>query len=142
MPLQIRPLTEDDVMEATQLVVESYKNNPFRMITFPDGMGKASLDRLIQSRMKALDDPDKHALKVIDTETGEIAGTAIWEHTKAMSDDDWDRERDGAMDDYPEARKEILEDFVMQEQDAKRRIKSNKRWWGALLDSFSAHNLG
>ncbi len=130
MPLEIRPLVKEDAVEVAQLVVESCKNNRFRKIVFPNGMGQASVNKIADARIKGVDDPDCYALKVVNTENGEMAACSVWQYTKVMSDKDWEKERAEAMDGYPDARKDLLEEFVMKGQDAKQRVKKDQRWWG------------
>lgn len=130
MPFELRLCTKEDAQESAQLVVESFKNNPFRKIIFPNGMGKASMDKIVVSQIKAVDDPDEYPIKIVDTETGEMAACALWAHTKVLNEGDWDREKQEAMHACPEARRDILEPFVMRDQDTKRRIMGNTRWWG------------
>ena len=132
MPLELQPLKKEDALEAAQLVIASFANNPFRKILFPTGYAESTKEKMVQTRYKAVDDPDKHALKVVDTDNGgKIVACAIWMYTKSMTDDDWDREREEALASYPEARKDILDEFIYKEQDSKRRIKGSRRWWGA-----------
>jgi len=68
------------------------QNNPFRKIIFPYGTGKVSVDKIAKSRIKAVDNPNKHLVKIVDTETGEMAACAIWAHIKALSEVVWDCE--------------------------------------------------
>lgn len=136
MPLELRPMTKDDAQEAAALVVASYENNTFRAIVLPTGMGQASIDKMVEERQKAVDDPDKHVLKVVDTDNNDkIAGCAVWEYTKAMTDEDWDRAGKEAPSAYPEARQDLLGEFIMKEQGSKRRIMGHTRWWGEFASS-------
>ena len=134
MPLELRPLTREDAVQAAGLICESYKNNPFRRIVMPNGMGQASLDKLIDSQLKAADDPDKYLMKVVDTTTGEMAACACWQHSKAMSDEDWDREMERPTDERPDTRKDLIEPFIIKSREAKRRVMNSGRWWGELSD--------
>lgn len=131
MPLELRPLTKDDAHEAARLVLASYEDNPFRKIVFPNGMSQSTIDEIVESRSSAVDDPDKYPLKIVDTETSEMAACAVWEYTKPMGEEDWDRQKEKALTAYPEARQDILSEFMLIEQDSKRRIMGNNRWWGA-----------
>ena len=133
MPLIILPLTREDAFEVADLHVESFKNNPFRKIVFPNGMGQASKSKITDNHLKALQDPSKYAMKVVNTDTGEMAACAVWQHTKSMTDEDWDREREIATDAYPDARLDLLSGFLMKGCDAKRRVKKDERWWGELF---------
>ncbi len=130
MTLELLPLVREDADEVVRLIVASYANNPFRRILYPNGMAQSSLDRIKESWVNAVDDPDKYALQVIDTDTGEMAASALWAYTQAMTDGDWDREREEALKSYPEARQDIVLEFVYEEQDSKRRIMGHTRWWG------------
>ena len=130
MTLELLPLVKEDADEVVRLFVASYANNPFGKMLYPSGMPQSILDMIKDGRVNAVDDPDHYALKVVDTDTGEIAASAVWAHTKAMTDEDWDREREEALNQYPEARQEILLDFIYKEQDSKRRIMGHTRWWG------------
>ena len=130
MHFEIQPLSHSDGPEVAKLVAESFKGNPFQRIIFPEGHNQSSMNKLAEARLKAIDDPDGHALKVVNTENGEIAAVAVWAHTKAMSDREWEYEREHCMDKYSEARKDILMEFVLKEQDAKQRIMGSSRWWG------------
>ena len=136
MPLELQPLTKEDVLEAGQLVIASFANNPFRKLLFPNGMGQANIDKIMEAPRKAVDDPDQHAIKVVDTDNGRIVGCALWAFTKPMSDEDWAREREEAVASYPEARPEILAEFIHKAQDIKRRIKGSRRWWGESFNSL------
>ena len=130
MHLEIQPLSKDDGPEVAKLVAESYKTNPFQKIIFPNGHTRASMEKLADSRLNAIDDPDGHALKVVNTDNGEIAAVAAWAYTKPMSDQDWDYEKEHCMEKYPYARKDILKEFALKEPDAKREIMGSSRWWG------------
>ena len=131
MPLELRPLAKEDAQEAVALVAASYKNNNFRTIALPNGMSQASIDKLVEGRQKAVDDPDKYALKVIDNDNNDkMAGCAVWEYTKAMTDEDWERAKEEAPKAYPEARHDIVDQFILKEQDFKRRIMGHTRWFG------------
>ena len=133
MPLELRLMAKDDAQEAAALLVASYENNAFRAIVYPDGMSKASIDKIVEGRQKAVDDPDKYLLKVVDTDNSDkMAGCAVWEYTKAMTDEDWERARNEALSEYPEARHDILGEFVAKEQDSKRRIMGHTRWFGEM----------
>ncbi|KAK3168163.1 hypothetical protein OEA41_004609 [Lepraria neglecta] len=132
MPLELRPLAKDDAHEAARLVFASYEDNPFRKIVFPNGMSQSTIHKIIESRSSAVDDPDKYPLKIVDTETGEMAACAVWEYTKPMSEGDWNHEMEKALTAYPEARQDILSEFMLKEQDSKRRIMGNNRWWDKL----------
>lgn len=50
------------------------------------------MDKIAKSRIKAVDNPNKHLVKIVDTETGEMAACAIWAHIKALSEVVWDCE--------------------------------------------------
>ena len=133
MLLELRPMAKEDAQEASKLVVASYENNPFRTLVFPIGMSQVSLDRMVERRQKAIDDANKHVLKVVDTDNNDrMAGFAAWEYTKAMTDEDWKRAKEEAQDAYPEARHDILDDFIFREQDAKRRTMNHTRWFGGF----------
>lgn len=48
----------------------------------------------MKGRQSAIDDPDQHVLEVVYTSNdGKMAGCAVWEQTKAMTDEDWERAR-------------------------------------------------
>lgn len=130
MTLKLLPLLKEDADEVVRLFYASYDNNPFRRILYPNGMAQSSLDMIKDSRVEAVDDPDQYALKVVDTDTGEIAACAVWAYTQAMTDEDWDRETEEALNSRPEARQEIVSEFIYKEQDFKRRIMGHTRWWG------------
>ena len=131
MPLELRPLAREDAQEAVALSVASYKNNPFRAIVLPNGMSQVSIDKMVGERQKAVDDPDKYVLKVVDTDNNDkMAGCAVWEYTKAVTDEDWERAKQEALSAYPEARHDIIDKFIAKEQDSKRRIMGSKRWLG------------
>lgn len=131
MPLELRPLTKDDAPEATRILVASYENDRFRTMVFPNGLNQNTINIITRSRVKSVDESDHYPLKIVDTDNGDrIAACAVWAYTKAMSDDDWDRARDEALSAYPEARKDILDEYMALEQDMKRRIMGHTRWWG------------
>ena len=109
---------------------------PFRRISYQNGTAQSSLDMMKERGLKAVDDPDQYALKVVDTDTGEIAACAFWEYTQSMTDEDWDREREEAVKSLksrPEARQDIVLECIYKEQDSKRRIMGHTRWWGMYL---------
>lgn len=95
-------------------------------------MSQDSIEKIQKTRYEAVDDPDSYPWKVVDTATGEIAACAIWAHTKAMSDEDWDRDDEKAVNGWPEARHDILDPFVHREQETKRKIMGHTRWWGKI----------
>ena len=130
MTLELLPLVKEDADEVVRLMVASYANNSLRRILFPKGMAQSSFDMIKDSRINAVDDPDKYALKVVDTDTGEVAACAVWAYTKAMTDEEWDREREEVLKSYSEARQDIRSEFIYKEQDSKRRIMGHTRWWG------------
>ena len=135
MPLELLPLAKADAPEAARLVIESYKNNPFRRIVYPNGMGQASLDKIIEYHIKTVEDPDHYGMIVTNTNFGEIAAIAVWKHTKAMTDDDWEQETRDELKDNPDARIDLLEEFVIKGQAAKQRVKKDQRWWGACFQT-------
>ena len=137
MPLQLLPLAKEDVDEVIQLIVACYADNPFRRLLFPSAIAQSSLDSMKDGQLKAVDDPDQYALKVVDTDTGKIAASAVWAYTRPMTDEDWDRERQEAWKKYPGAREEILLEFVYKKQDSKRRIMGHTRWWGKYCSSHA-----
>ena len=141
MTLELLPLAKEDADEVIQLFVACYENNPFRRLLYPNTIAQSILDIIKDGQLKAVDDPDQYALKVVDTETGEIAASAVWAYTQARTDEDWDRARQEALKRYPEARKEILLEFVYKEQDSKRRIMGNTRWWGKYCPSHAVRFL-
>lgn len=130
MPLELHPLVKEDATEVARLTVESYKNNPFRRIVFPKGMGQASVDKIIDSQIMAVDNPDKYGVKIVNTETGEMAACAMWEHTKAMNEEDWVHAREKAMEGNPDVRMDLVGEFIHKSQDAQQRVKKMERWWG------------
>ena len=119
-----------DTQEATALIMASFKNNPFRAIVFPT-VSQAYVDKIEKGRLSAIDDPDQYALKIVDTDNNDkMAGCAVWEHTKEMTDEDWEQARKEQPHAYPEARNDILAEFQLKEHESKRRIMGHKRWWG------------
>ena len=137
MPLELRPMAKEDAQEAAALSTASYENNPFRAIMLPTGMSDGREDRIVEKRQKAIDDPDKYVLKVVDTDNNDkMAGCAVWEYTKAMADEDWERAKKEALSAYPEARMDILADFLLKTEDSKSRIMGHSRWWGEFSTVF------
>ena len=137
MPLELRLMTKEDAHEAVALMVASYKDNPFRAIVLPTGMSQVSIDHLVKQCQKAVDDPEKYALKVVDTENSDaMAGCAVWEYTKARSDVDWDRKREEGADAFPEARLDIRNEFVAKEHVIQRRIMGHTRWLGEAIPAL------
>lgn len=131
MPLELRPLAKEDAQEAAALLAASYRSNNFRTIALLNGMSQVSIDRLVRERQQAIDDPDKYTLKVVDTDNNDkMAGCAVWEYTKAMTDEDWERAKEEAPKAYPEARHDILDQFILKEQEFKRQIMGHTRWFG------------
>ncbi len=130
MTLELLPLIKEDADKVVQLRDDSYANNSFRRMLYPSGYTQSSLNMIKDSRVNAVDDPDKYPLKVVDTDTGEVVACAVWEYTKPMTDEDWDREREEALKSYPEARQDILIELIHKEEDLKRRIMGHTRWWG------------
>lgn len=129
MPLELRPLAKEDAQEAAALLVASFKDNAFRAIVMPKGMSQASIDGIVRDRQKAVDDPDRYVLKVVDTENNDkMAGCAVWEYTRAMTDEDWERAKLEAPRAYPEARHDIVDNLIAMEQDYRRRIMGHTRW--------------
>ena len=130
MPLELRPLAKEDAQEAVALLTASYKNNNFRAIVLPNGMSQATLDKFVEERREAVDDPDKYVLKVVDTDNNDkMAGCAVWEHTKAMTDEDWERVINEAPKAYPEARHDIVDPLLLTEKKFKRRVMGHTRWF-------------
>ena len=137
MPLELRPMAKEDAQEAATLLVTSYENNAFRAIALPTAMSQVSIEKIVEERQKAVDDPDKYAFKVIDTDNNDkMAGCAVWEYTEAMTDEDWERAKEEAPKAYPEARHDILDEFIAKEQEARRRIMGHKRWLGELAPAL------
>ncbi len=135
MPLELRPLAVEDAQEAVALMVASYANNLFRAIVLPNGMSQASIDKAVKERRDAVTDPDKYALKVVDTDNNDkMAGCAIWEYTKAMTDEDWERERKETPRTPAEARHDIVDGIILKEQDLKCKIMGHTRWLGEYAD--------
>ena len=131
MPLELRPLAKEDAQEAVALMVASYANNPFRAIMLPSGMSQISIDKTVKERQSAVTDPDKYVLKVVDTNNNDkMAGCAVWEYTKAMTDEDWEHAKVEALWAYPEARHDIADEAILKEQDLKRKIMGHTRWLG------------
>ena len=131
MPLELRPLAKEDAQEAVALLTASYKTNIFRAIVLPNGMSQVSLDKLVGERQEAVDDPDKYALKVVDTDNDDkMAGCAVWVYRKAMTDEDWERAKEKAPNVFPEARHDIVEELLLKEQEFKRRLMGHERWFG------------
>lgn len=123
-------MAKEDIQEATALIIASFKNNPFRAIVFPT-VGQATMEQIEKKRQSAIDDSDQHALKVVDTDNNDkMAGCAVWQHTKEMTDEDWEQARKEEPHAYPEARQDILAEFLLKHHESKRRIMGHKRWWG------------
>lgn len=144
MPLELRPLAKEDAQEAAALLVASFENNPFRAIIYPTGMSLVSIDWIVSHRQMVVDDPNHYALKVVDTDNNDtMAGCAIWEYTLAMTDEDWEREKNEAPKGYPEVRHDVADQFIAKEQDSKCRIMGHTRWLGEYVpDSLmSAQSL-
>ena len=142
MPLELRPLAKEDAHEAVALMVASFTNNPFRAIVLPNGMSQVSLDKIVGERQKAVDDPDRYALKVVDTDNNDrMAGCAVWEYTKAMTDEDWKRAKEDAPKAFPEARHDIVDEFMIREQDSKCRIMGHTRWLGEFAPALHVRFL-
>ena len=138
MPLELRPMIKEDAEESAALLVASFKNNPFRAIVLPTGMSKARIDGMVEDRQKAVDDPDQFMLKVVDTDNNDrMAGCAVWKYTKAMTDEDWERELEEAPSRYPESRLDILGEFLVKEQNFRRRIMGHTRWLGEFAPAFT-----
>lgn len=137
MPFELRPMAKENAQEAAALVVTSYENNAFRAITLPTATSQVSIDKIVEERQKAVDNPEKYAFKVIDTDNNhKMAGCAVWEYTKAMTDEDWERAKEEAPKAYPEARHDILDEFIAKEQEARRGIMGHTRWLGELAPAL------
>ena len=131
MQFELRPMAKDDAHEAAALVVASFKDNPFRAVITPNGVSQTGFEKLVASAQKAVDDPDKHALKIVDTDNNDrMAGCAVWAYTKARTNEDWDRAREEMASEFPDANMDILQPFLDKNQDSQRRIKGHARWWG------------
>ena len=131
MPLELRPLAKEDAKEAVALSVASYKNNTFRAIVLPNGLSQASIERMERELQNDVDDPEKYALKVVDTDNNDkMAGCAVWEYTKAMTDEEWERAKEEAPKGYPEARHDIVDKLIYKEKELKRRVMGHTRWLG------------
>lgn len=130
MPLELHPFTKQDAPELVRLIVAGYQDTPMMKIIFPDGMSQAGLEQIEKVRCESVDDDNSYVWKVVDTDTGEMAACATWTHTKAMSDEDWDRDMAKAMNRWPEANHDILDPITRESQDKKRRIMGHTRWWG------------
>lgn len=142
MPLELRPLAKEDAQEAAALLVASFKDNPFRAIVMPKGMSQASIDKIVGDNQKAVDDPDRYVLKVVDTDNNDkMAGCAVWKYTKAMTDEDWERAKQEAPKAYPEARHDIRDKFTAMTQDSRRRIMGHTRWLGEFALALHIHLL-
>ena len=136
MPLELRSMVKDDAQEATALLLASYENNAFRAIVLPNGLSQTSIDNIFKARQKAVDDPEQYALKVVDTDNDDkMAGFAVWVYTKAMSDADWEHEKNSPRK-YPEARGDILDDIIAKEKVFKRKIMGHTRWLGELAPAL------
>lgn len=122
-------MVKEDAEEAAALIVASFENNAFRAIVLPNGMSQTSIDKVVQWRQRAIDDSNQYLLKVVDTDNNDkMAGCAVWECTKAMTNEDWERSKRDAPNAYPEARHDILGEFLIKEQDSKCRIMGHTRW--------------
>ena len=142
MPLELRPMTKEDAQEAAALVVASYKNNTFRAIAFPTGMNQASVDKMVEGHQKAVDDPDKYSLKVVDTDNHDkMAECAVLEYTKAMTDEEWERSKKDTTGADPAVDLEIVGEFFFKEQVAKQRIMGHERWFGEFTRTFNSFSV-
>ena len=131
MQFEVRPLVKEDAHEAAALLAASFKDNPFRAIITPNGVSQTAFEMIVASRQKAVDDPDKYAFKVVDTDNDDrMAGCAVWAYTEARTNEDWDRAREEAPSEFPDARMDMLIPFLDKHYDAQRRIKGHARWWG------------
>lgn len=134
MHFELRPMAKEDAQEAAALLVASYENNPFRALVLPTGMSQARMDKVVEERQKAIDDPDKYVLKVVDTDNNDrMAGCAVWEYTKSMTDEDWEQAKKEVLSTYSEARMDILGPILVKDHDSKRRIMGHTRWWGEFV---------
>ena len=129
MPFELRLLAQEDAQEAAALLVASFKNNPFRGIALPNGMSLDTIDEIVRARQKAVDDPAMYALKVVDTDNNDkMAGCAVWNHVKVMTGKGWERAKEEALKEYPEARHDMLDEFTAKSEEFKRRIMGHTRW--------------
>ena len=134
MPLELRFMVKEDAQEATAILLESFQNNPFRAIVLPTGLSQASIDKTVDARQKAVDDPDQFALKIVDTDNNDkMVGSAVWIYTKAMTDEDWETEEPKI---YPESRTDILNDIIAKDMVMKRQIMGHTRWLGELVPAL------
>ena len=126
MPLELRSMAKEDAQEATAILVASFKNNHFRAIALPTGLSQASIDKIVDARQKAADDPDQFALKVVDTDDNDrMVGSAVWIYTKAMTEEDWAKQEPIS---YPESRADITNDIMVKDMVKKRQIMGHTRW--------------
>ena len=130
MPFKLEPLRKEDAQEAARLAIIANQYNFFQHLCFPNGQGQATLDSLEKARRADIDDNDSFPMKVVDIATGALAACAVWVYTKAMTNENWDQDLEEALKKYPEANHDILDPYLIKEQEAKRKIMGNgKRWF-------------
>ena len=134
MPLELRPFGKDQAAEAAVLTADSFISNPFRQVLFPDGRsGESTTQVITQEYTQLADDPDSYLIQIWDTDANRMAGFAVWQFTKSMTEEQWDERLKQRLRMYSDAKHEILDPFIRMENAVKRKIMGSGRWWGKHL---------
>ncbi|OAP55832.1 hypothetical protein AYL99_09984 [Fonsecaea erecta] len=79
MPLVLQPANEADAARAVEIEYLAYASNPLNPILFPGPFPPEAKNERAEGLIKQLhEDPTTRWMKVVDTETGEIAAFAKW----------------------------------------------------------------
>lgn len=78
MPLELAPLTEDDLHEYCRIKFAAFGTGPLGRILTPT-LTPERYEKAYQADLKSFHKPTSHYLKVTDTETGKIIAGAKWQ---------------------------------------------------------------
>jgi GNAT superfamily N-acetyltransferase len=76
MSFTVEPVTSNDLVEWTNVHFQAFY--PLLTVLWTSPPSPRGMELLAENRRPAIDSPDSHAFKCVDTATGRIAGVAYW----------------------------------------------------------------
>lgn len=129
MPFDTRPLSKDDCHDAAIMTFDIWADNDLRQVALPATMPEHSINEIAKKLEKAIDDPDQSSFVAVDTDSGKVIAYSLWKYTPERSHEQWVKERDERVNQWPGANMDILLPMFAEEAARREKVMGSQRWW-------------
>jgi hypothetical protein len=125
MPLQLAPLTKDDLHEYVRIYFAAFRLTPLGLILTPT-VTPERINEYYEQNLKGLESPTSRYFKAVDTDTGKIISCAKWKiFTKERTQEELDQDMIRPST-QPDSNVEGERDFLAYLNDSRREYMGTK----------------